>query len=207
MGNWLVGRGYIFENFTKGLKNLKEPTHPRTWLTKEQRDKVLDLAKGQNHMHHPMIAVGFFAGLRLREILTLEWQDIDFKQDIITIRPKPHLGWNPKSKKFRKIPLHPRLKSILTPIAKKEGICFPAVGDDPYKSEPKEKVVQDLFKQVGIQGRRLGWHVLRHSFASNLVQAGVSVYKVSEWLGHSDPTTTQIYAHLAPNYDRDISRI
>ena len=49
-------------------------------------------------------------------------------------------------------------------------------------------------------------HTLRHTFASHLVSNGVSLYKVSRWLGHKDLTTTQIYAHLAPG-DNDINRL
>ena len=46
--------------------------------------------------------------------------------------------------------------------------------------------------------RRLHFHSLRHSFASLLVQRGVSLYEVQNLLGHSNPRVTQIYSHLAP---------
>jgi len=46
-------------------------------------------------------------------------------------------------------------------------------------------------------------HMLRHTFASQLAMAGVSLYKIKSWLGHASVTTTEIYAHLAP-VDEDI---
>ena len=48
-------------------------------------------------------------------------------------------------------------------------------------------------------------HELRHTFASQLAIAGVSIYKISKWLGHASIKTTEIYAHLTPN-DDDIGR-
>jgi site-specific recombinase XerD len=49
-------------------------------------------------------------------------------------------------------------------------------------------------------------HVLRHTFASQLAIAGVSIFKISAWLGHASVVTTQIYAHLSPD-DDDINRL
>ena len=51
---------------------------------------------------------------------------------------------------------------------------------------------------------RLNFHALRHTFASWLVQKGVSIYIVSKLLGHADVTTTQIYAHLQTDDLRDV---
>jgi integrase len=49
-------------------------------------------------------------------------------------------------------------------------------------------------------------HVLRHTFASIAAQAGVSLYKIGSWLGHTMAEVTEIYAHLA-QYDKDIERL
>lgn len=52
--------------------------------------------------------------------------------------------------------------------------------------------------------KKLNVHSLRHTFASWLVQTGVSIYEVQKLLGHSDIKVTQIYAHLAPNELHDV---
>ena len=51
------------------------------------------------------------------------------------------------------------------------------------------------------RGRSVELHALRHTFASHLVMKGVSIYEVSQWLGHKSVNTTMIYAHLAPQHD------
>ena len=50
------------------------------------------------------------------------------------------------------------------------------------------------------KGGKVTLHTLRHTFASKLVKAGISLYEVAVLLGHSDPKTTQRYAHLAPSH-------
>jgi len=51
---------------------------------------------------------------------------------------------------------------------------------------------------MGLRNRK---ETLRHTFASHLVMNGISIYKVSQWLGHKSVNTTMIYAHLAPQDD------
>jgi site-specific recombinase XerD len=65
-------------------------------------------------------------------------------------------------------------------------------------------VVDRLYNKAGLP--YTGLHLLRHTFASQLVIAGVSIYEVSQWLGHPDVEMTMVYAHLAPQ-DADIDRI
>lgn len=58
-----------------------------------------------------------------------------------------------------------------------------------------EKIPHFLFILKGV-----GWHTLRHTFASHLVMADVNLRTIKELLGHSDIKTTMIYAHLAPEH-------
>lgn len=208
MLNWCASRGFLIDNPSRGIERLKPIVRPRAWLTTAQRDQLLTLAKGS--FYFPMVATAIYAGLRWRELATLEWKDVDFERNLVHIRPKE--DWAPKSRKPRLIPLHPRLKAILRPRRQPEGVCFPTPAEGrgmgrPYKTDANTRLLKRWLKAVGIEQRGASWHTLRHSFATGLVQAGVSVWKVKEWLGHQDVRTTELYAHASQGYDADISRI
>ncbi len=66
---------------------------------------------------------------------------------------------------------------------------------EKYTGDYFTKRFKRASKQVGID-KAIHFHSLRHSFASNLVQKGVSLYSVKELLGHSTISTTEIYSHL-----------
>lgn len=59
------------------------------------------------------------------------------------------------------------------------------------------RALRSACKRAGIKG--VGFHTTRHSFASRLVQKGVSLKEIQQLLGHSTSVTTEIYAHLVPN--------
>jgi site-specific recombinase XerD len=67
-----------------------------------------------------------------------------------------------------------------------------------------QQVLIPALKAAGLKDRGISLHDLRHTFASWLVQDGVSLVRVAELLGHASTTTTEIYAHLAPATKADI---
>ena len=128
----------------------------------------------------------------------LTWPEIDFDRNAITLTNKP--GFTLKNRQSRTVPLNEELKRILEPFRKDRGYCFlNSAGkqfDDKELSREFKKVVA---KPAGLPDCTP--HSLRHTFASHLVMRGVSIYKVSQWLGHQSVNTTMIYAHLAPQDD------
>ena len=139
-----------------------------------------------------------FTGVRLGELLSLEWSDIDFPQRMATIQNKD--TFQTKSKRNRVLPLNDTLFAVLikrrTDALNETGYVFHRRG-----MKLKEDFVSKTFKgYVKLSGLNptLHFHSLRHSFASWLVQDGVSIYAVKELLGHSDVKTTQVYSHLQP---------
>jgi integrase/recombinase XerD len=59
------------------------------------------------------------------------------------------------------------------------------------------KLLQTLTDDIGLQEKTIGLHTLRHSIATHLLQAGMSLEKIARFLGHSSLDSTQIYTHLA----------
>ena len=127
-------------------------------------------------------------GMRVGELRRLKWADVNFRNRQVLIRIA-------KSHKFRAINMNDTLCEHLWQLKEKarqvQQYVFERTNGEPYKHY--SHIFRDEFKKLKIQGSA---HKLRHTFASRLVQQGVSIYVVKELLGHSSVQTTQIYAHL-----------
>jgi len=201
--NWCIKMGYLRDNPMRNIKKYKIEQKSLEFLTEAQIQKLLNTAQKSNSHLYPMIATAIYAGLRLGEIINLEWQDIDFKRNTITIRPKG--SFIPKSKRIRVIPLSSKLKAILEPLRKEKGLCFPTPEGTKYKISPRRSLIK-LAQKAGLN--KINWLVLRRTFGSQLAMKGVSLLKIQTWMGHADPRLTyKHYAHLLPSYDKDIDRI
>jgi site-specific recombinase XerD len=138
-------------------------------------------------------------GLRLGELLSLRWTDIDFTTKIILIHNSDE--FTTKSKKSRVVPMAEDLVRLLSERKKNIRSESEFVFSNERGGKVREGTVQHKFKKcvrrAGLNDR-LHFHSLRHSFASALVMSGVSLYAVQKLLGHSTSKTTEIYSHLLP---------
>jgi len=158
----------------------------------------------QKHSIACGFALGIFAGLRKNEIVNARWEWLDFERRLLTLAS--HDGFELKDSETRTIPLHERLAALMEPQRREKGFVFAPEKDSGngyrYRYDFK-RAFNTVLKEAGLE-----WvtpPVLRHTFASQLAMAGVSLNKISKWLGHSDVKTTQIYAHLQ-THDEDINR-
>ena len=142
----------------------------------------------------------YSCGLRLQEGTHLQVADIDSARLMIHVR-------HGKGAKDRYVPLPERTLQLLRQYWRTHHnpvLLFPAEGRDHIdlarSTEPMSKSsVQDAFhaalKESG-NNKRASVHTLRHSWATHLLEAGVNLRLIQEWLGHSSPATTSVYTHL-----------
>lgn len=178
----------------------KKKSPPR-FLTIDQECELIKKAYRLDKELYLKIIVAIRSGMRLSEIIRMRWEHVDFNRNIIIV---------PKSKngRPRAIPLHRTLRKRLLKIEKASGFVFSTRNPNVWCRDLREIKTAIFTKNMSAHAVGRGWHLFRHTFASRLVQAGVDIFKVSKWLGHSNVTTTMIYAHLSPNnYDNDINRL
>jgi len=201
-----VERGFILKNPAEGFRRKKVPQTLPRFLTDEEYLKIEGLSAQEGI--YPMVVTARYTGLRLSELLHLEWQDFDWERKLVRVLNKLKYNHTVKNYQVRVVPISVELRDKLLPYIKTEGICFPTADGKPYNHEGPRRALRKVLAKASVrEGRRLGWHEFRHTFASRLAQQGVSLYKICKWLGHSDIKVTQIYAHFAPIYDEDIEKL
>lgn len=136
--------------------------------------------------------VAFFAGLRREEIARLEWEDIDFAAQLVTVRKS-------KTGRRRVLPLAAKLAEVLQARKRKAGRVVPW----PEEGDRWKHHALALLDRVG--GDRAKWNVFRHTFASLLVQppARVSIDTVAHWLGNTPEVCRRHYAQFLPRDSKD----
>src|SRR5262249_42637794 len=108
-----------------------------------------------------------------------------------------------KNGESRTLPLSPRLKALLQEAMTERGTAvtvFTAASGRPWTPDGLTQAFRRACRRAGLE--MLGPHVLRHTFASQAVMAGIDIPTLKELLGHKSITMTMRYAHLSPNHKR-----
>ncbi len=92
--------------------------------------------------------------------------------------------------------MSPSLDNLLYQMREPRGLVFPQPDGSPLTPRQAVCALWRMYERAELPKR--GWHVLRHTFASQLVMKGVSMRHVQKLLGHASITMTERYAHLAP---------
>jgi len=161
------------------------------------------------------VKTAFYTGMRLSELENLRWKNVDLNTRIITVGDESFIT---KSRKQRFVPICDELFELLLKrkanaskhnSSRKQATHILRIDNSltgnsfVFKKNNGDKYTGDFFSRnfkkaciaAGIN-KSLHFHSLRHSFASNLAQKGISLYIIKELLGHSSIQTTEIYSHL-----------
>lgn len=201
--NKAISWNYISVNpFTK----VKFPKLSKSFPAFLSEDELLIILTNTPYQYlREIFTVGFYTGLRLGELINMQWNWVDFFRNHITVKCSD--DFLTKSKKERNVPMCEKVKAILINR-------FNLVAHQPdevvfYRIERRKLHQETISKQFKRALRKsnlnenIHFHSLRHSFASLLAQKGVSLYIIKELLGHEDLATTQIYSHLQQKNLRD----
>jgi len=180
---------------------LRPPKPEFDFLTYEEAERLLKVADGE---WHTMILVALRTGLRFGELRALRWQDVDLVAGRLVVRQNIVNGivGTPKSGHAREIPLGKEVRAALKAHRHLRGpLVFCDLGGRVLTVGEPRYAIERICKRAGL--RMIGWHCLRHTFASHLAMRGAPLKAIQEMLGHSTIQMTMRYAHLAPEVARE----
>lgn len=218
MLNWAVKRKLISANPLEELDHLKETDSKKSWrfLSKEEIALLKEALRARDAAVRagavpciyaepmggafadplePMVLVSLNTGVRWGTLVSLRWRNVDLAHGTLYIDAD-----STKAEAAQTLPLNSSAMDVLkkwreeAPDAAPAALVFPApMGGMFYNVN---KAWYRLLADSGLG--HLRWHDLRHTFASQLVIAGIPLNTVRELLGHKNIKTTLRYAHLAP---------
>ena len=182
---------------------------PKDIPTVEEIECVLEqaLIMGRLGLRNRAIIEVFYAtGIRRIELVNISIRDIDFRRQILTVREG-------KNKNDRNVPIAKRalvwvekylkeLRPELANLSSGEALYLTELGNR-MKPHKVTDMVTKCVKRSGID-KKGACHILRHATATEMLRHGADIREVQEMLGHSDISSTQIYAHVTIN---DLNRV
>lgn len=194
MLNKAVAWGYLAKNPAQTVKKLKEHKRQVRYLSPQEARLLIETAKPRLKS---IIVTMLYTGLRRDELIHLTWDDVNFDRKLLSIQAKD--DWHPKDYEVRHIPLNEKLIQLLARFkGGGKNHVFTNGEGGILNGNVLSRDFRRLARACGIEGVSI--HTLRHTFASYLAMKGVDLYTIQKLLGHSSIKTTEIYAHLAPDY-------
>lgn len=197
---------WISENPAKEIKKLPKVAKEIKYLTTEEMAQFVEIIKEFPISRYAALLTDLYTGMRISELLALEWSDIDFKNGTISVNKQFYKGKlsAPKThKSTRKITIPDAVIRVLRQLKLETKVLSKIVfcgKDGNYLNQ--DKFVMNWFKKaMRIIGKpEYNFHCLRHTYATYLLSNGVPIKFVQEQLGHSTAQTTlNVYSHIMPN--------
>lgn len=182
---------------------------PKNLPTPDEIERILEQSLIMSHLgfrNRAIIEVFYATGIRRVELAGLNIQDIDFNRQVLTVREG-------KNKHDRNVPIAPRalhwlsrylkeLRPELCTLSSDDAVFLTSGGNRMSPHKITDMVAKCIVRSgVSVSG---ACHLLRHVTATEMLRAGADIRQVQEMLGHSDISSTQIYAHVTI---KDLNRV
>jgi integrase/recombinase XerC len=191
---WLLKHERIAASPAAGLRAPKAPRKLPQVLDVDEAVQLVELPTDAplGLRDRAMLELFYSSGLRLSELCALRWRDLDLVEGLVTV-----LG---KGSKQRAVPVGSHARKALDEWRKqshgeRETPVFPGRGGKTITPRAVQIRLRGLAQRQGLF-KRVHPHLLRHSFASHMLESSGDLRGVQELLGHADIATTQIYTHL-----------
>jgi site-specific recombinase XerD len=196
--NFAVRWEMILVNPFARVQQIRIPEQPPAYLTFEQFNTLCTLM--DDHWVRDIVIFAVSTGMRRSELLNLEWRHVDLHRRIVQVTSTS--TFKTKAGKQRTIPLNESALHVLSGRPQGHQYVFTYI-DRPIEMHSLTHAFK-RFARLAELPEAIHFHSLRHTFASWLVQDGVSIFQVGKLLGHSNTKTTEIYAHLQPETMHDV---
>lgn len=204
-----IRKEYLTQSPAHAIPTRKLPKNIPTWLENGTDLVFIETAKNSYPEYYQPIVVGNYNGLRIRELIYLQWTDIIWSSKsstgVLSIQNKAN--FKTKNLEYRRIPLSKVAEAVLRPVARKSGYCF--WPDDPrrFSYEYHRKIFRKIAKDAKIElPPYKAWHIIRHTFATKHARDGRSELKLAKWLGHNSLEMVKRYSHL-DDADKEIDNV
>jgi integrase len=187
--------GYIKDNPARMVKQFKEPPGRTRWLTDSERERLLyECRLSKSELLYQIVFTALNTGMRKGELENLTWEDVDFKERVITIRTS-------KNNETRHIPINKALLAVLHNLYNRMPHAHYVFSKPDGKVYGNWKRAFDTAcKKARVKDFR--FHDLRHTFGSYLGMKGYNAFTIMKLMGHKTLAMSARYTHISDRHLR-----
>lgn len=189
----------ITSNPTKLIDRPKQSRSLPKLLSESETETLINAAYTSTHFDAPrrvvFIELLYATGMRISELIKIKLSDIQWLDECILITGKGN--------KQRIVPFNQSTKAALINYiqtakpSSKMGWLFPSSNQTSHLTRQRFfQIIKELAIDAGLDSLKVSPHVIRHAFATHLLNHGANLINVQKLLGHTDVATTEIYTHI-----------
>lgn len=189
------------ENPCRSIRFPRPNNARQRFLSYDEADRLMEALEKKSTQIPRIAKMSLYSGMRLSEIFSLRWSNVDLRNNIITVL-------DAKNGESRPIFITHQIRAVLDELTPgpAEELLFKTKQGKPvaWLSKSFGDVVTSLGLNKGLEDRRqkITFHSLRHTFASWAAMGGIPLFVIGQALGHRTSVMTQRYAHLSPDSQR-----